>query len=97
MDLDFHPGLPVEVRVDLVEMGREEGLALWQLELLGQDEQIAEEFVNAVRQDRKDEFLGSVEWDALEARYQDRCRREEGPIWERPNMTPSFPELLTLT
>jgi hypothetical protein len=97
VDLDFHPGLPVEIRVDLVELGRREGLALWQLELLGQDEGIAETFVNAVGRGEADEFLAQVEWDALEARYQDRCRREEGPFWERPNMTPSFPELLELT
>jgi hypothetical protein len=97
MDLDFHPGLPLEVRVDLAEEGRAAGVPLWQLELLGQDEVIAEEFTQACRQDRAQAYLEGVEWDLLEARYQDRQRREEGPFWRRPNMTPSFPELLPHT
>lgn len=94
MDMDFHPSLPLEVRVDLVEEGRGVGLPLWQLELLGQDEVIAEAFAEACRQDRARPFLEDVQWDVLEARYQDRQRREGGPFWLRPNMTPSFPELL---
>lgn len=97
MDLDFHPGLPLEVRVDLVDEGRSAGVPIWQLELLGQDEVIAFEFVQAARQDETDRFLEDVEWDVLEARYQDRQRSEEGPFWRRPNMTPSFPELLSHT
>lgn len=97
MDLDFHPSMPLEVRVDLVEEGRAAGVPLWQLELLGQDDVIAEDFTEACRQDRAHDFLADVEWDVLEARYQDRQRREEGPFWRRPNMTPSFPELLPHT
>lgn len=97
MDLDFHPSLPLEVRVDLVEEGRDAGVPLWQLELLGQDEVTAERFAEACRQERAQAFLADVEWDVLEARYQDRQRSEEGPFWRRPNMTPSFPELLPHT
>lgn len=94
MDLDFHPGLPLEVRVDLKEAGRQAGLPLWKLELIGQDEAAAMEFTQAARRGEVQDFLGEVDWDVLEARYQDRRRREDGAFWQRPNMTPAFPEIL---
>lgn len=97
MDLDFHPGLPLEVRMDLTEAGRGAGLPLWQLELLGQDEATANRFTQAVRRGRTHAFLDAVEWDVLEARYQARRRREGGRFWQRPAMTPSFPEVLPMT
>jgi hypothetical protein len=94
MNLDFHPGLPLEVRVDIKEAGREAGLPLWRMELLGQDETTAVEFANAARRGEVDAFLEEVDWDVLEARYQDRRRKESGAFWQRPNMTPAFPEIL---
>lgn len=98
MDLDFHPSLSLEVRVDLQEAGRSAGLPLWQLELLGQDETTASEFTQAARRGEARAFLGDVDWDVLEARYQARRRRESGRFfWQRPNMTPTFPELLPMS
>lgn len=97
MDLDFHPGLPLEVRVDLKEAGRSAGLPLWQLELIGQDETAALEFTRAARRGQAQAYLEEVDWDVLEARYQARRRREEGHFWQRPNMTPAFPEILPMS
>lgn len=97
MDLDFHPGLALEVRVDLQDAGRSAGVPLWQIELIGQDETTAIEFTQAARRGNAQAYLAEVDWDVLEARYQARRRREEGRFWERPNMTPAFPELLPMS
>lgn len=97
MELDFHPGLPLEVRTDLEEAGRQAGIPLWRLELIGQDETTATEFTQAVRRGQASAFLEDVDWDVLEARYQARRRREGGRFWQRPNMTPAFPEILPMT
>lgn len=97
MDVDFHPGLPLEVRVDLEEAARGAGLPLWKLELIGQDETTATEFTQAVRRGEVQAFLEQVDWDVLEARYQGRRRREQGRFWQRPNMTPAFPEILPMS
>jgi len=96
MDLDFHPGLPLEVRLDLTEAARSAGLPLWQLELLGQDEHVAQRFVDEARAGRASKTLETTEWDALEARYQARRAAERGPFWDRPTITPTFPELLPI-
>lgn len=96
MDLDFHPGLPLEVRLDLTEAARGAGLPLWQLELLGQDEAVAQQFIDAARQGRARRFLEDAEWDVLEARFQARRRKEGGRFWDRPRLTPSFPEVLPM-
>ncbi len=97
MELDFHPGLALEVRMDLEEAGRRAGLPLWQLELIGQDETTAVQFTQAARRGEARGFLEEVDWDVLEARFQARRRNEEGPFWQRPNMTPAFPEILPLS
>ncbi len=96
MDLDLHPALPLEVRMDLTEAARRVGVPLWQLELLGQDEAVAQAFIRAARQGNGQAYMRDVEWDVLEARYQARRRREQGRFWQRPRLTPSFPELLPI-
>ncbi len=82
--------------MDLEEAGRAAGLPLWKLELLGQDETVALDFREAARRGQEQAFLGSVDWDVLEARYQSRKRYEAGRFWSRPNMTPAFPEILPM-
>ena len=94
MDLNFHPGLPLEVRMDLTEAGRGMGVPLWQLELLGQDQGTAAAFVDAVRRGHGKRFLETMEWDLLEARFQARRQEEAGTFWQRPRLTPAFPEIL---
>lgn len=83
--------------MDLQEAARGAGLPLWQLELLGQDETTATHFVEAVRRGEVRPFMEGVEWDVLEARYQARKRGEKGRFWQRPTITPTFPEVLHLT
>lgn len=97
MDLDFPPGMPLEIRMDLTDAARGTGLPLWQLELLGQDEAIASAFIQAARRGGTTAFMGEVQWDVLEARYQARKRSEKGHFWQRPNITPTFPEVLPIT
>lgn len=97
MDLDLHPALPLEVRMDLEDAARGAGLPLWQLELLGQDESVAQEFVDAARRGTARGYLEGVEWDLLEARYQGRRCKEGGRFWQRPRLTPSFPEILPVS
>lgn len=82
--------------MDLTDAARRAGVPLWQLELLGQDEAVAQAFIQAARQGDAHAYMRDVEWDVLETRYQARRRREQGRFWQRPRLTPSFPEILPI-
>lgn len=74
MQIEYSPHLDEALIADLEAAARRVGLALERLELLGQDEDIARSFVEAVECGMHETFLEIVSWDRLEDTL-DRRRR----------------------
>ncbi len=70
LGLHYAPHLNAQTLDSLEMAGRQCGLPLAQLELLGQDEAVAREFVGSIVARRSIQFLAAVDWDRLEALYQ---------------------------
>ncbi len=70
LGLRYAPYMNADVAKNLEIAGRHAGLPLSQLELLGQDEGVALDFVAAIIARRSQQFLATVDWDRLEALYQ---------------------------
>jgi hypothetical protein len=68
MDLDYDGNLSDDAVKRLEEAARAVGLALREVELLGQDASVAEAFVRSVREGRHHEFLDEIDWTRLQPR-----------------------------
>ncbi len=70
LGLSYAPHLDATTAFELEHAGRRYGLALAQIELLGQSHVTATNFISAVRTGTADRFLAGVDWDHLEHLYQ---------------------------
>ncbi len=70
LGLHYAPHLNAHVVDNLERAGRQCGLPLAQLELLGQDETVALDFIASVIGRYTMRYLAEVDWDRLEALYQ---------------------------
>lgn len=68
MNLDYTSSLSSQAVEALEEAARGIGLPLRKLELLGQDVETAEAFVEHVRAGEHERFLDEVDWEALDER-----------------------------
>lgn len=80
IDLDYDATIPDRTIDQLEEAARAVGLPLRELELIGQELEVAEAFVESVRQGHHQTFLDDVPWEALEGElYRTRTGPHGGP------------------
>lgn len=70
LPLEYHPEVPTEHLERLEKAARIYGLPLGELELLGQDDEFATGFTQAVLEGNVERYLPLVPWDYLERRLQ---------------------------
>lgn len=82
LDLDYAPSLSPELICELERAARWIGLPLRELELLGQDPERAEAFVESVDKDKHDALLDTIDWHALEQKlYRTRTPTKAEDAW----------------
>lgn len=88
MDLDYENTLSRQMIDALEEAARSVGLPLREVELIGQDPNVARGFVDSVRGGRHVDFLEGVDWTRLERRLR-RGAVAEPAVSPDPDPTPA--------
>jgi hypothetical protein len=82
MNLNYAPVLSEELVYELERAAQWNGLPLDRLELLGQDPETAQAFVDHVAQGQADAYLDTVHWQRLEALRESRTNPQ--PVTQAP-------------
>lgn len=88
MDLDYQSTLSRQTIDALEEAARSVGLPLREVELIGQDPEVARGFVDSVRQGRHVDYLKEIDWTRLERRLR-RGEVAEPAVTPGPDPTPA--------
>lgn len=90
MDLDYHATLTTPLIDRLEEAARAVGLPLREVELLGQDADVAEAFVASVEEGSHAVFLDELDWARLKGRLHDAAaRRSRASFVSGPEPSPA--------